>query len=242
MKLNILGNGSIGAKYMSASAIIDNHILIDAPNGIVKHLKSLGYLIENIDMIFITHLHGDHFSDLPFFMFDKYMHKSENKVKIIGPKGIEKRIKDLFEVIFPGDFEKVNSGINIEYFEFDSKTRTKIDDIEVQIFLVEHGKIELALGYVIEKENKKIGFSGDSNKCKSIDEIVRISDISVLDMNRPAKGGNGHMGLDDIKEICHQYKNKKVIATHMHDITREKALEESIGNLIVPKINFEINI
>lgn len=50
------------------------------------------------------------------------------------------------------------------------------------------------------------------------------------------------MGLDDIKEICHQYKNKKVIATHMHDITREKALEESIGNLIVPKINFEINI
>ena len=43
MKVNIVGSGSIGSSFMSASAIIDDHILVDIPNGIIKYLKHLGY-------------------------------------------------------------------------------------------------------------------------------------------------------------------------------------------------------
>ena len=66
MKVNIVGSGSIGSSFMSASAIIDDHILVDAPNGIIKYLKHLGYDILKIDTIIITHLHGDHFLIYPF--------------------------------------------------------------------------------------------------------------------------------------------------------------------------------
>lgn len=61
MKINIIGSGSIGADAMSASCLIDEHILVDVPNGIIKHLKNLNYDILKIDTIIITHLHGDHF-------------------------------------------------------------------------------------------------------------------------------------------------------------------------------------
>ena len=50
------------------------------------------------------------------------------------------------------------------------------------------------------------------------------------------------MGYNDIKQICNGNPNKKIIATHMHDFTREKALGESISNLIIPETNFEIEI
>ena len=43
MKINIVGSGSIGAEYMNASYIIDDHILVDIPNGIIKYLKQLNY-------------------------------------------------------------------------------------------------------------------------------------------------------------------------------------------------------
>ena len=49
MKINIVGSRSIGSEYMSASYVIDNHILIDVPNGIIKYLKKLGYDILNIN-------------------------------------------------------------------------------------------------------------------------------------------------------------------------------------------------
>ena len=43
MKINVVGSGSIGSEYMSASYVIDDYILIDVPNGIIKYLKHLGY-------------------------------------------------------------------------------------------------------------------------------------------------------------------------------------------------------
>lgn len=61
MEINIIGSGSIGATDMSASTLIDKKILIDVPNGIVKHIKKLGYNTGEIESILITHLHGDHF-------------------------------------------------------------------------------------------------------------------------------------------------------------------------------------
>ena len=73
MEINIIGSGSIGATDMSASTLIDKKILIDVPNGIVKHIKKLGYNTGEIESILITHLHGDHFFDIPFFMFDRYL-------------------------------------------------------------------------------------------------------------------------------------------------------------------------
>ena len=54
MKVNIIGNGSIGAKYMSASTLLDDHVLVDVPNGVTKHLKNLGYDVLAIDTILLT--------------------------------------------------------------------------------------------------------------------------------------------------------------------------------------------
>ena len=93
MEINIIGSGSIGATDMSASTLIDKKILIDVPNGIVKHIKKLGYNTGEIESILITHLHGDHFFDIPFFMFDRYFQKNDNLVCIYCPKGTKEKVQ-----------------------------------------------------------------------------------------------------------------------------------------------------
>ena len=87
MNIELVGTGSIGAVQMSASTLIDNKILIDLPNGIVKRLKQTGHNILDIETCLITHLHGDHFLDIPFFMLVKYFQMPTNMPEIICPKG-----------------------------------------------------------------------------------------------------------------------------------------------------------
>ncbi len=71
MKLQIIGSGGILQKEASASYLIDDHILIDMPNGSCKNLYNLGIKAENIDHVLITHFHGDHFFDIPFYLLKK---------------------------------------------------------------------------------------------------------------------------------------------------------------------------
>ena len=119
MKIDILGSGSIGAKNMSACTMIDGHILIDVPNGIVKYMKHLRFSVLDIDTVFITHLHGDHFFDLPFLLFGKYYAKDTKLLQIFCPKGTLEKVKLLFDVGFPGDFEKIMKIISVKFIEFD---------------------------------------------------------------------------------------------------------------------------
>ena len=76
MEIRLVGTGSIGAVQSSASTLVNKKILIDMPNGIVKRLKQFGENVLNIDIVLITHLHGDHYFDIPFFILEKYFYVS----------------------------------------------------------------------------------------------------------------------------------------------------------------------
>lgn len=242
MEINIIGSGSIGATSMSASTLIDKKILIDVPNGIIKHIKRLGYDTQKIESILITHLHGDHFFDIPFFMFDRYFCKNDNLVNIYCPKGTEKKVKELFDIGFPGDFNRINDVINVKFIEFDGESTINDKNFTVYSKYVEHGKFKPAYGYIININNKKVGFSGDSKLCETIENIVLEADVSILDMSHVENKTDAHMGIEDIKYLCDKYKEKTIISTHMHEYTKEQALKLKIQNFIVGKDNLKISI
>ena len=156
MNIELIGTGSIGAVQMSASTLIDNKILIDLPNGIVKRLKQTHHNILDIETCLITHLHGDHFFDIPFFMFDRYFQKNDNLVCIYCPKGTKEKVKLLFDIGFPGDFDRINHTINVKFVEFDGESKIEGKDFVAYSKYVEHGNFEPAYGYIINLNNKKL--------------------------------------------------------------------------------------
>lgn len=243
MKIELIGTGSIGGKESSACTLIDEEILIDMPNGIVKKLKQTGHDISKIKVVLITHLHGDHFLDIPFLMLERFFYKIENKAKIYCPFGTKEKVEKIFEIAFPGDYDVVNEVANIEFIEFEQLNKENIlEDVYVTSKLVEHAGLKPAYGYVIEKDNNKIGFSGDSKMCQAVEDIVKQSDISILDMSVAGDGNNAHMGINDIEKLCNKYQDKTIVATHMHDFTREKGKSMNIKNLIVPDDGQKIEI
>lgn len=204
-------------------------------NGIIKKLKQTGHRIADIENIIITHFHGDHFADIPFLMADRFFYQIQTPIHIYGPKGLEKRVKELYDVLFPEDYENVQKVANVNFVEFEEMEHEKIgDETYVTSFEVNHGNCKPAYGYIVEKENQKVGFSGDSEYCKAIQNIIEQSDFSVLDMSF-MQARKGHMGLEDMINITATYPNKKFATTHMQDYVREQAKEKKIENLIIPE-------
>ena len=243
MKIEMIGTGAISAKELSACTLIDEEILVDMPNGVIKTLKQTEHEISKIKVVLITHLHGDHFLDIPFFMLERFFCPVEDKAKIYCPFGTKEKIKKIFEIVFPGDYDKVNEVANIEFIEFKQLNRGKIlEDVYVDSKLGEHGDLVPAYGYIIEKDNKKIGFSGDSKMCQAIEDIVKQSDVSILDMSVEGDGNKAHMGINDIEKLCNKYQDKTIVATHMRDFIKEKAKSMNIKNLIVPDDGQKIEI
>ena len=76
------------------------NFLIDCGASSLPALKRLGIARDDIDLILITHFHGDHFGGLPFFLLDAQFSRRGRPLAIAGPQGIETRLKKVMEALF----------------------------------------------------------------------------------------------------------------------------------------------
>lgn len=234
MKVKMIGTGSLSVKERSSCCLIDEKILVDCGNGILKTLLEQGVDISKIDTLLITHLHGDHYLDLPFLIMQRNFLSVPNKLKIYCPVGTEKAVNQLSHLMFPDmtNWKQRVEKSNIEYVEFDFLNNESLgNDYLVTSFDVIHGNCFPAYGFVISHNGKSLGLSGDSIYCENINKILELSDIVILDMSF-VDSNNKHMGVNDIELLAQKF-NKKIIPTHMTLSARQYALEKKINNVIV---------
>jgi ribonuclease Z len=77
-----------------------NGLLIDCGEGTQIAIREKGWSVHSIDIICITHFHGDHISGLPGLLLSMGNSDRTEPVYMIGPKGL-KRVVDSLRVIAP---------------------------------------------------------------------------------------------------------------------------------------------
>ena len=75
------------------------NFLIDCGASSLPALKRCGIVRNDVDLILITHFHGDHFAGLPFFLLDAQFSRRSRPLVIAGPEGIEARLTDRKSVV-----------------------------------------------------------------------------------------------------------------------------------------------
>lgn len=226
MNIRMLGTGSILTKHMSACALINERILIDCPNGIVKSIRNVGINPKNIEVCIITHFHADHYFDIPFLLLEQALgEERKNDLVIIGPPKLYEHIEKLFMLAYPEDWDFVKNRSKLKIFEVQDGESLNINNYNICAFKVEHSSCE-AYGYTIANDNKVIGFSGDSIYCPSIERIIRNSDMALVDVSF-IKANKSHMGIDNYNKIVSEYgASKQILPTHMSDEVRGILLEQ----------------
>ena len=237
MKVRLLGTGAIYSKYNCASELIDDKILVDVGNGVLKELKKINYDFAKLEMIIITHLHADHYADLPALILNLEVEENLKPIYIAGPKELKENLIELCHIYYQDFFDKFFEE-KIKFIEIlpETKVIDVLNDYDIKIQKVNHCNIE-SYGYII---NNKLGITGDTCLCKEVLNIFENSEIVITDISM-IEGTNYHMGIDDIETIRKKYKNK-IIATHLRDDTREELKKKCLKDVIIKEDGVEMII
>ncbi len=229
MKVQVIGTGSMWTKCNSASYLIDNDIMIDFPNGACKYLYRNNINPSSIDYILLTHFHGDHYFDIPFYILNKS--KSDNKnINIFCSKEGRGKINKIGNLAFPNSFKDASRETNIKY-EFNNNF--KIKDYEISKLLVDHGRMKPAYGYIFKDNDKYIGFTGDTSLCSNVEYMASKCNYLFCDCMF-VKGTSKHMGIDNLEYLSSKYSSCIFVVSHLEDETREILNKKNIKNIIVP--------
>lgn len=237
MKVKVIGSGSMWTKYNSACYLIDDNIMVDIPNGACKYLYRFNIEPSSIEHILITHFHGDHYFDMPFYLLNKS--KSDNrKVNVYCDKQGAEKINKIGELAFPQVFNLISKELTVEY---NFEDEFSVEKYQVKRVLVDHGRIKPCFGYIIDNGSNKIGFTGDTTLCSTVEEMTKICKYLFCDCML-INGTDKHQGINDIEYLANKYPNCTFVVSHLNDDTRKVLEEKNISNIIVPNDGLELKI
>lgn len=229
MKAQVIGSGSMWTKYNSTCYLIDDKTMIDFPNGACKYLYRIDIVPNTINNIILTHFHGDHYFDIPFYLLNKS--RSENKdVNIFCAKEGKSKINKFGNLAFPNSFKEVCNSLNLKYNFNDNFV---VDNYKVKRLLLEHGKMKRAFGYIFSKDDICVGFTGDTSLCENVENLSRKCNYLFCDCMF-VNGNSRHQGIDNLEYLSKKYPKCIFVVTHLEDETRQKLEKMKIKNVIVP--------
>src|SRR5574337_1259903 len=107
MRLTIVGSGDAfgsGGRLNTCFLLETTKatLLLDCGASALPALKGQGIDPNRVDGIILSHLHGDHFGGLPFFLLDgQFLSRREKPLLIAGPPSSRTRIDAALEAFFP---------------------------------------------------------------------------------------------------------------------------------------------
>jgi len=219
LELTFLGSANAFAadgRYWS-SFLANGRYLFDAPPTLLPHLKRLGMPPTDIEVIFLSHFHGDHFMGMPFLFLEYiYMTERRDDLFIVGPPGVERKIEEFAQQCYPEVTRE--AGYRRRYIEAQPGADQYVNEISFRAFPMNHVPEKLEpFGYRVHLGDRTVAYTGDTMLCDEIFELAEGADALVLDCTYSEGSGPEHMGIDDVRVIRKRVAAETtIILTHLN--------------------------
>ncbi len=193
------------------------NFLIDCGASSLPALKRLGVARDDIDLILITHFHGDHFGGLPFLLLDAQFTRRTRPLVIAGPQGIEARLAQVMEALFENS-SKTKPRFDLSVVALTPEQTRSFGAVNVTPFAVMHGQSGGPfLGYRVEAEGRVIAYTADTEWTEALIPLGRDADLLVAEAYHYDKVVKNHLSLKTLEAHLAEIRPKRLVLTHMSD-------------------------
>jgi ribonuclease BN (tRNA processing enzyme) len=188
--------------------------LIDCGASSMVAIRKAGIDPNSIDTIFITHLHGDHFAGLPFFLLDAQLYSKRTRpLTIAGPYGVEERLMQAQEVLFPGSSE-TKLKFDKQVIEIAPSEKRDVAGVAVAAYPMRHPCGAPPLGLRLTIDGKTVAYTGDTEWNEDIIPLGRDTDLFVVECLFHEKQIPHHLSYATIKKNVDRIGARRVVLTH----------------------------
>jgi ribonuclease BN (tRNA processing enzyme) len=190
--------------------------LIDCGASSLIAMKRFGVDPSSLDIILLSHLHGDHFGGLPFLILDAQFSRRTRPLVIAGPPGVEARVRDAMEVLFPGS-SAVQRKFIVQFAELAEGSETVLGPLSVIPYRVVHPSGAPSFALRVTCEGKVIGYSGDTEWTDTLVQAARGADLFICEAYVFEKKVKYHLDYRTLMDRRTQLGCRRLMLTHMSD-------------------------
>jgi len=203
MRLRFVGCGDAlgsGGRYNTCFHVTGSsaNFLIDCGASSLPALKRLGVARDDIDLVLITHFHGDHFV-------------------IAGPEGIQMRLTQAMEALFENS-SKTRQRFDLSVVALKPGETRSFGAVKVTPYPVVHGESGGPfLAYRVEADGRVIAYSADTEWTETLIPLGRDADLFIVEAYYYDKVVKNHLSLKTLEAHLAKINPKRLVLTHMSD-------------------------
>ena len=221
MRLQFLGSGDAfgsGGRFNTCFHLErarQGNVLVDCGASSMVAIRKWGVDPNGISTVLISHLHGDHFGGLPFFLLDaRLVSRRTSPLVLAGPPGFRERLMIVMEAMFAGS-TKVERKFALEIRELDLHERVEFDGLAVTPYLMKHYSGAPSYALRIETEDKVLTYSGDTEWVEELIPAGRDADLFICEAYFFDKVMKYHIDYTTLSRHLPEIGAKRTIVTHM---------------------------
>lgn len=203
--------------------MVDGHVLLDGGAPLLPHLTRVGIKPIDIDVVFLTHFHGDHTLGLPPFVLHRIFIDKPRVLTFVGPEGIGERLEELWEVSWGVDWKPVMlPRFKAKYV--DARPSGQVGGYRYETVRLDHGTSG-ANGYRIRFGDKMLAYSGDTEPTAPLDRLVDGVDVAIVEATGPGDVFS-HMSWEAAAALRKRHPNTRFIFNHLYSGTVKGAARD----------------
>ena len=218
--VQLLGSGDAfgsGGRFQTCIAVTSGleRYLIDCGASSLIALRKFGVAPGSITAIVLTHLHGDHFGGVPFFLLDaQFYSKRTAPLVVAGPPGTSRRITEALDVFFPGA-SGVRQKFAVDYVEWTDGVRVRVGSAWVTPFAVSHVPETAPFAVRLECGGRTIAYSGDTEWTSALPRVADGADLFLVESVSYEKRLKYHLDYATLRAHWAELTAKRIVITHM---------------------------